>query len=648
MKIAVSIGLGVLGVLAWIGGAGADDADHVRAEMTMEPMVVSPTRSEQPLSQTAPAITIVTGEDLRRKQVPTVADALREVPGLEVSETGPRGSATSILMRGADADQVLVLIDGVPANSTTIGAYDFSGLTPDNVERIEVTRGWGGTLYGSSAVGGVIQIFTRRGSGPPRGSISAAGGNGRTDREVAEVSGSSGIVSFSGSVSHIHTDGFQPENDDYQNVVASGRLDADVLERGAAEVVFRFIDSQFGNALSNNFLAAPDPNARQRDQQEFVRAQWGHSPIPMLHYRLSFSYAREDQHFDDLPDAAEMSTTHSRFLSQTFDGNLQGTLDWLDGHGESTAGLEYQVQNGNVDSRTLDPTFGDSSAKFDRYVGNVAGYSLHQLFFDDRRLVLTAGVRADGNQRFGEAVSPSGAASYLVAATDTRLRATYAEGFKAPTLNQLFFPGFGNPNLDAETSKELDFGFDQSLVGGLVQLSADWFHRRVENLIVGVPQPDGLFLAENVGNSTVEGVETALEIEPIPDVRCGGSYTYLNVDASVDGRVRRPRHSGSIHVSLRRDPGWLEGDTLSADVRLLLVGSRLDFDPAAGFTVQQNPAYQRADVAASYSWPVAAGWWVKRLKVFGRIENLFDESYEEVLGFPARPINFLAGLGGEF
>jgi vitamin B12 transporter len=638
---------GLLTAAGRIASAKADEAVKPPAELEMDTMVVTATRSPERVSETAPAITVITGEELERKQVPTVADALREVPGLTVSESGSRGSVVSVLIRGADADQVLVLIDGIRVNSTTLGAFDFSGLTPENIERIEVLRGWGGTLYGSEAVGGVIQIFTRQGSGPPRGSIAASGGNASTDREVGEFSGQSGIFAYSGSASHIHTGGFKPENDDYENTVASGRLDANLVEDGTARVIFRIGNSEFGNFASNNFLAAPDPNARQKDQVDYTRAEWSHALNPALRYRIGFSYAREDEQFDDPADAAEATSLFSDFLSQTYTGDANATLLSLEGTLESTIGIEYEDQSGDADSTFEDPTFGTSRTAFNKSVGNVAGYTLHQLFFDDRRLVLTGGVRVDGNQRFGEAVSPSGGASYVVAATKTRLRATYAQGFKAPTLNQLFFPGFGNPNLDAEHSWEVNVGFDQPLAGERVLVSANYFHRHVTDLIVGVPQPDGLFLAENVGASTVDGVEATLNVELLQGVRAGGEYTYLDIDASTDGRVRKPRQSGAVHVSAELTNRWQGGDRLSADARLLLVGNRLDFDPAAGFTARENPAYQRVDLTSTYSWPLSTEI-VRRLKIFARIENLFDEHYQEVLGFDARPLAFLAGVGGEF
>jgi vitamin B12 transporter len=258
--------------------------------------------------------------------------------------------------------------------------------------------------------------------------------------------------------------------------------------------------------------------------------------------------------------------------------------------------------------------------------------------------VFTGGVRVDDNDRFGRAVSPSGGASYQLGTTGTRLRANYAQGFKAPTLNQLFFPGFGNPNLDAESSSEVTVGFDQSLLEGRGLASASYFHRKVKDLIVGVPQPDGLLLAENVGDAKTDGAEFAVDAELWSGIHGGGSYTYLNLDASPAGRVRRPRHSGSVHV-LAEESGLVQsGDRLTADVRLLLVGDRADFDPTT-FAVVNNEGYKRVDLALAYSWPLSG--YVQRLKIFARVENVFDERYDEVLGFGSRPTNFLAGVGGE-
>lgn len=617
-------------------------------ELSMDTLVVTPSRTERPIVETAPAITVITKEQLERKQAVTIADALREVPGVVVDETGSRGSQTSVSIRGADSDQVLVLIDGVELNSTTLGSFDFASLTTENVERIEVMRGSGGTLYGSEAVGGVIQIFTRKGEGPPRGSISVAGGSGYTDREVAEISGRSGIFSYSGSASHLHTEGFKPENDDHENTTVSARVDADVVEKGTARLILRATDAEFGNFYSNNFLAAPDPDARLETGTIATRGEWSHEARPGLGYRLGASYSRDDSEFRDRPDAAETSSTESDILSEVLTVDGQADLAWLAGHAETVLGVEYDLRSADSESITLDPEFGDFGSAFDEEIDNLAGYGLQQLYFDERRVVLTGGVRVDDNQRFGTEVSPSGGASWTLASLGTRFRGTYAESFKAPSMNELFFPNFGNPDLDPETSWEVTLGVDQPFLEGKGMIATSWFHREVENLIVGVPDPDtGLFFADNVGESTVEGVEVALDVEVFDGAHVGGEYTWLDVDADVSGRVRRPRHSGSVHASLSRADLWSKGDGLSVDLRLQLVGDRLDFDPALFFEARRNSAYQRADLAVSYAFPVEQ-WPLERLATFAKVENLLDRDYDETLGFGARPVNVLAGFRGEF
>ena len=616
-------------------------------ELTMDTLVVTASRTEKPVSETAPAVTVITAEDLERQHATTVADALREVPGVEVVESGSRGSVTDVFLRGASSDQVLVLIDGVRVNSTTLGSFDFANLTTENIERIEVLRGVDLTMYGSEAVGGVIQISPRRGPGGPRGSISASGGNADTDREVAEVSGQAGIVSFSGSASHIHTGGFKAENDDYENTVVSGRLDADVIDGGTARLVYRLGTAEFGNFFSNNFLAAPDPNARQEDDFAVARGDWSHSLFPGLQYRLGISYSRDDLGFRDPSDAAETTSTDSDVLAEILTGDVQSNLTWWRGKGESTRGIEHETQLADSKSLVSDPSFGDSRTTFDRSSRNVAGYTLQHVFLNERRLVLLGGVRVDDNQRFGRAVSPSGGATVTLAATATRFRATYAEGFKAPTMNELFFPGFGNPNLGAETSWEASGGFDQPWCSQRALLSASYFHREVSGLIEGVPQASGLFIAENVGDARVDGAEASVDYEIVSGVRAGGAYTFLDIDAKSGGRVRKPKHSGSIRLAAERDGILSAGDRASIDARLLLVGSRDDFDPQAFFAVQENPAYQRTDLSASYGRPVA--WWaIHRAGIFARVENLFDRHYQEVLGFSARPLNVLAGVKAEF
>lgn len=632
---------------AWLLAAVARAADDLPAvAVTMDTTVITPTRSERTIGETAPAVTVITGEELEREKVLTVLDALREVPGLGVIENGSRGANASIFIRGSSSDEVLVLIDGVRVNSTTLGSFDFSDLTPENIERIEILRGWGGTLYGSEAVGGVIQIFTRKGEGPPRGSVTVSGGNGSTDREVAEISGGSGIFGYSASVSHLNTEGFKPRNDEYENTVVTARVDAAVVEDGAARVIVRASESEFGNFFSNNFLGGPDPNAEQERGTITARGEWAQRLSPVFDFNVSGSYARDDLDFVDPPDEFETSSLDSTFLSETVTTDGHATVLWWDESAESVFGVEYEEQSGDVESLSSDPMFGEFASAFDESVENLAGYTLHQIVLFEKALTLIGGVRVDDNDRFGTEASPAGGGSYALP-TGTRLRATYAQGFKAPSLNELFFPGFGNPNLDAETSWEVTAGLDQSFLEDAALVTASVFRREVDDLIEGVPDETGLFLAQNVGEATIDGVEASVEAEVMPGIRCGGEYTFLDIEADVSGRIRRPRHSGSIRLAIDRPDVFQTGDSFTIDTRLLLVGARPDFDPLAFGTAIENPAYQRADLTLVYGFPIDATL-LRHLEVFTRFENLFDRDYEEALGFGARPLNVIAGLRGEF
>ena len=199
-------------------------AAEPKKEETLDPVVVTATRTETPLRDVTTSITVITEEEIRAQQAETVLDALRDVPGLDVVQSGSRGSTTSVFIRGSNSNQVLVLIDGMEVNSGTAGSFNFAHLLTDNVERIEVLRGAGGTLYGSKAVGGVINILTKRGEGTPKLSLSSEGGNGATHRQALDLAGGTSRWNYSVAGNFLQSDGFHGDNDDYQNVSTSTRV----------------------------------------------------------------------------------------------------------------------------------------------------------------------------------------------------------------------------------------------------------------------------------------------------------------------------------------------------------------------------------------------------------------------------------------
>jgi vitamin B12 transporter len=617
-------------------------------EPTLPPVFVTSTRTETPLSQVTNSATVITDKEMQAQQAETVLQALRTVPGLDVVLSGSRGNNTAVFIRGSESDQVLVLIDGVEVNSTTLGSFDFAHLTTENVERIEILRGAGGTLYGSQAIGGVINIITKKGQGSPQLSVSAAGGNGWTNQQTAVLTGATGPLGYSMSIGHLATLGFRRFNldgahfnDDYRNLASSARLDYQFSEDTSLKGIFHFIKTDLGLFNNNNFASQPDPNAREATTQYLGKLEWEQKILKNWDYRIAGSMFKEHLKDSDDTDSCTFfgfpcdARTRDRFRPRTDTAEFQTNYrfeDWS----TTTFGTQYTRRSA------------DTSGGIDKAIRNLGYYLQEQLQFLDRRLIMIPGIRLDDNQSFGTAWTPSFSTAYLFRETGTKLKASYAKGFKAPTLNDLFFPpafgcpAFGNPNLGPEKSWELDAGVEQD-ISDRVKLGTTYFHREVQDMIEGRPIPGdplGCFRAENAGSARFDGVEWILGIKLLESVSLNANYTFLNWNTADGTLPRRPKHRGNVSLNYFRD-------NLNANLTANLVGSRDDFRAASPFGNITAPGFVRVDLASYYALP-----WrmpsVKNLTLFGKIENLLNKRYEEADGFRARPLNFLLGLRASF
>jgi vitamin B12 transporter len=635
------------------GFAGAAESGEAQK---LPPVVVISTRFETPEENVTTSATVIDEKKIQSRQAETVLELLREVPGVDVVQSGSRGNGTSVFIRGADSDQVLVLVDGVEVNSTTLGSFDLAHLTTENIERIEVLRGAGGTLYGSQAIGGVINIITKKGDGPPQLTLSAAGGNGATHRQVASLRGSKGKLGYSLSASHLQSDGFRRFNDNYDNLSTSGRLDYRFTDDATLRGIFHFTKSDTGLFNSNNFVHGDrgDPNARDELERYLGKLEWEQRITQAWDYRIAGSTFKEREKFSDEVDSCVLdfgfgpfpcdSRRRDSFRPKIYTGEFQTNFrprEWT----TTTFGLEYKLRKATT------------SGGVDEAIRNIAYYLQEQVQLFDRRLTLIPGVRLDDNQSFGRAWTPSFSSAYLFRETGTKVRAGYAKGFKAPSLNELFFPpfistcpSFGNPDLGPEKSWEVNAGVDQELFKDRVKIGATYFHREVKDLIEarpisvnpvlfpGCPLPS-VFQAKNVGRARFDGVEWSLAVKLLSFLGLNAQYTFLDWDTATGTLVRRPRHRGSVNLNYLYD-------NLSLNLNALIVGRRDDFDVHT-FANIKMPSYTRFDLAGSYRLPVAIPL-VKDMSLFGKIENLFNRSYEEANGFRARPINFLLGVQGVF
>lgn len=611
-------------------------------EPTLPPVFVTSTRTETPLPQVTTSASVVSAKDIQEQQAELVLETLRRVPGLDVVQSGSNGTSATLFIRGSESDHVLVLIDGVEVNSTTVGAFNFAHLTTDNIERIEVLRGAGGTLYGSQAIGGVINIITKKGQGPLQADASLEGGNGWTNRQALTLKGASGNLGYFFSGSRLGSQGFRSANDDYRNLTSSARLDYQVTEDAKLAGFFQFIKTDVGLFNNNNFASQPDPNAREAVTQYLGKLEWQQKILPNWDYRISGSIFKEHiKESDDVDNCVFFgfpcdSRTRDRFRPRIDTGELQTNYrlaDWS----TTTFGVEYKRRSA------------DTSGGIDKAIRNLGYYLQEQFQFLDQRLIMIPGIRLDDNQSFGTAWTPAFSAAYLLRETGTKLKASYAKGFKAPTLNEFFFPpafgcpAFGNPNLKPEKSWELNAGIEQNFFTDRVKLGATYFHREVTDLIEGRPIPGdsfGCFRAQNVGTARFDGVEWSLAIQLLESVSLNANYTYLDWD-TADGRLpRRSRNRGNVALNYIHNE-W------NVNLGANLVGRRDDFRAASPFGDIAKPGYAIFNVASYYTlpWRVPA---VKGLTLFGRVENLFNRKYEEIDGFRARPLNFLLGLRATF
>ncbi len=624
-------------------------------ETTLPPVFVTSTRTETPLEQVTTSVSLITAEEIQARQAETVLEVLRSVPGLDVVQTGSRGNGTTVSIRGSESDQVLVLIDGVEVNSTTVGAFNFAHLTTENVERIEILRGAGGTLYGSQAVGGVINIITKKGRGPVEFGLSAEGGNGSTYRQTITLSGELAKLAYSFSAARLASDGFRSVNDDYRNLAASGRLDYKFTEDSALKGIFRFNKTDVGLFNSNNFVpGARDPNSREAVSQYLGKVEWEQRILKEWDYRISGSIFKEHIKDSDDPDPLTDcaffgfpcdSSTRSRFRPQISTAEFQTNYrfgEWS----TTTLGTEFKHRKASTSSSSD----GFSLGEINKALRNVGYYVEEQIKLLGDRLIIVPGVRLDDHQTFGTEWSPSVSSSYLFRETGTKLKAGYAEGFRAPTLNELFFPpgfgcaAFGNPDLGPEKSWELNAGVEQTLLADRVKLAATFFHREVKDLIGTGPTPDSTdppfcVRAENLGRARFDGVESLIDLKLFSFLSVGANYTYLDWDTANGTLLRRPRHRGNVNVNYYYE-------RFRINFAANIVGRRDDLKSTTGANIKQA-GYVRFDLATSYQLPVKLAL-VKDISLFGKIENLFNKKYEEADGFRARPLNFLLGLRATF
>jgi len=613
------VGVVMLGALAVERDAFAQEVQR------LEPVVVTATRIEEPLERIGASVSVITEEEIEARQYRSVAEALRTVPGLDVQQSGSPGRLTTVRIRGAGAGQIQVLIDGVRVKSTTSGDFDFADLTTDDVERIEVVRGPQSTLYGADAIGGVINIITKKGRGRPSGFAQVEAGNFDTFRERAGVSGAVGPWDFSLGVSRLDFGG-QFRNDEHSNTTVNGRVGLALPNRGQLSLIGRFTDAHRGIPFRTVFPDF-DRNREQDDTLFLLSGQWRQPWTAWYEHQLTLSTFGSELIFRDPPDPGEAGPG----IESEIDIRRR-EVDWL-----------HHVHLGKLDTVTLGLELreeeGTIREAFSKSITTRAAWLQNELRLFDR-FFLTAGVRHDDNSAFGEETTFRAAVSYLLKATGTRLKGSFAEGFRAPTLNDLFFPGFGNPDLRPEQSESWDAGFEQRFWQNRIRLGATYFRNTFKDLIqvVLVDPETFLFAPVNVARARTQGVEVEGSIEPVDRLLLQVAYTHTDTEDLATGKPLRRFAPNKWSLSGSYEP--LTGLVLTAQA--FIVSSQFE-SQALG----RNPGYTRVDAGLTYRLPWRR-WPLRDLELSAKVQNLFDEEFEEVKGFPALGTHYVFGLRGTF
>ena len=629
-----------LAVAAAAGAALAACPLRAQEPVSLEGLVVTAYRWAEPEWTVAANTTVIEGEELERAGIEFVSDALRHVAGLAVARNGSFGAITSVFLRGGESDYVHVLVDGVRVNEPG-GSYDFAALTTDNVERIEIVRGPASALYGSDAVSGVIQIFTRRGAGPPRGSVSFQAGSFGTTRWQGDLAGGGGGLSWAFSLGGSTTDGILAFNNEHRQTTATGRVQANLDADTDATFAIRYSDSRFHYPTDGSGNVV-DRNAYSFGDALTVNIDAGRRWTDAIETRLFFSVWESDRGTDDGPDSAADSLGFFGFKSLTDTRRLTagGRAVWRPSEGMAVAtGYEEERQSVRGFNRSFSQ-FGESSGDSDDDWRNRAVHA--QVSWARNALALNAGVRAESDERFGTAGTWRTGVAWRAEASGTRLRVSAGTGIKEPTFFETFATGFvtGNPDLTPERSTSFEGGIDQNL-GSALKLSLTGFSQSYRDLIqyTGSPPAEGDPNFFNVARARSRGIEAEGSVEARP-LRFTGSWTYLDTEVQDSGfdegpgatfvegsaLLRRPKHTVAASAFYPVSP------RVGVDVSLRRVGEREDRDfssfPAEPVTL---PAYTVLDLSASFD--IAGNGGGPGFTLTVRAENILDSAYEEVWGF---------------
>jgi len=607
-----------------------------QSDAQLQFIVVTATRIPTPALEIASSVTVVTAADIEARQIRTLPDLLREVPGLNVVQSGGPGAQTSVFMRGTNSNHTKVFIDGIDVSdpSSSNASFDFGQLLAQDIQRVEVLRGPQSGLYGSDAVGGVINVITKTGNGPPQFNAGVEAGSFDTFNQTAGVSGSADQFHYAVNFQHFHSgttpvtpsDYLQPGqariNDYDDNLTGSTKLGFDVTDTFDLGLVARYTDShlRFTGDNFDFFPTIPDTAQSDSNSKQYYMRATAHlvSFGGALEQTLGAAYSNIKS-FDFSPDGPSETDNFGARVKFDWQGVVTFAADE-----KLVLGAEHQH-----DSITTPISAGaDVNSGYVELQSN-----LWNSFYD------TLAVRYDDNDRFGSKVTYRFAPEYLIADTGTKIKSSIGTGFKAPTLSQLFqsFPDFfffANPNLKPETDLGWDAGFEQALFSNSLRFGVTYFRINIKDLI----EDNADFSSTtNIGRAVTDGTESFIAYQPFKSLTLRLDYTYTQaVDQLTDlTLLRRPKNKESLVTT------WQATDRLLLSASVLSVSSWVDFSRDSSIARLNANPYTAVDLGGTYNL-------TKNWGLTARITNLLNRHYQNPDGFDQPTLGAFAGVKAKF
>ncbi len=585
------------------------DPDESAVPPVVETVVVTANRDAVPLSEVGSSVTVIGLEEIEQRNQLYVSDLLRTVTGVEITQTGGAGKLSSVRLRGGTASQALVLVDGIRINTATGGSVDLSNLTADGIESIEVLRGPQAT-YGSEAMTGVISITTRRGEPGLKWQVAGEAGSREHERVDGAISGGNDSLDFSLFASDLSTDtvsqlslgGEAEESDPYENTTYGGRFGWRFLDDGRLDLVVRETD---GTTALDGF-GVEDPNAEATTEVSNVALSFEKSFLPRWRQTLRVGETTTDLFGED-PDTFFNNYT---ILSETFVVDAQADVELADNY-TLNIGFSHEERDGeSIDSYAAD-------AELDSWF-------VQNQWSPNDQVHLTAAVRQDDHSVFGDETSYRFTGVVALSEGRSSVHGSWGSAFRAPNFVELFFPFSGDPNLLPETSEGWDVGYRHSFADGRFALDVTVFDIEFENLI---NFDLSTFLFGNIASAKSSGVELVARYRQGPSFAMTLAHTYNDTedDATGEPLARRPEHRTSLVAR------FAPVDRFEGAAMLMSVNDRID---STGLPMDD---YNRIDLSLGYQ---VLDW----LRPYVRVQNLFDEDYEEVPGFTSAGSTFMLGV----